>query len=515
MTESVESVESVESLSCPVCTDKYTSVVRTKITCNFCAYHSCRGCVQKYLLCQATEAHCMNCRTGWSREMCDANLTKSFRTGPWREHIKTMLVAREKAVLPNYQRYATALNHMATYRAKLTNISSVILPLTTEMSKCQTLLYRCRNEYSADGVTKETKNELREKYYLTVDTYTSINKKLLSLEFDRASTHARFVKEENIYYNRSEAEERKEFIMKCVKEDCRGFLSSSYKCELCSCYVCKDCMIIKKEKSDTTHVCNNSDKESVALIRKETKPCPKCGIRISKIDGCDQMWCTAVDCGTAFSWNSGKVISGTIHNPHYYDWVRRNNNGVVPRNPNEVVCGGLVDYRHLSRLLYNVLKLPHADVQLIFDIHRCISDFQHVRVPSHPQQRDVEMFKEVHCDYLLNKCTEATWKQSIFLKENKFMKKQQIGQVLQTFVVAGTELMNSLYNKLNETSPDVSSSKHIKRVYRCIDEFNNLRTYINSSLEDVGVQMMCAVPQISVEYWGYVQAKVLPKKVKE
>jgi hypothetical protein len=122
------------------------------------------------------------------------------------------------------------------------------------------------------------------------------------------------------------------------------------------------------------------------------------------------------------------------------------------------------------------------------------------------------MFKEVHCDYLLNKCTEATWKQSIFLKENKFEKKQQIGQVLQTFVVAGTELMNSLYNKLSETSADASISRHTKRIYRCIDEFNNLRTYINSSLEDVGVQMMCAVPQISVEYWGYVQAKVLPKK---
>ena len=43
-------------------------------------------------------------------------------------------------------------------------------------------------------------------------------------------------------------EEKKEFIMKCVKEGCRGFLSQAYKCELCSTYVCKDCMIEKKEK---------------------------------------------------------------------------------------------------------------------------------------------------------------------------------------------------------------------------------------------------------------------------
>ena len=65
----------------------------------------------------------------------------------------------------------------------------------------------------------------------------------------------------NIYHDIGDASkrEKKEFIMKCVQEGCRGFLSQSYKCELCSTYVCKDCMIVKKDKNDETHVCKKEE----------------------------------------------------------------------------------------------------------------------------------------------------------------------------------------------------------------------------------------------------------------
>ena len=32
------------------------------------------------------------------------------------------------------------------------------------------------------------------------------------------------------------------------------------------------------------------------------------------------MWCTA--CNTGFSWRTGRVAEGPVHNPHYFQWLQ-------------------------------------------------------------------------------------------------------------------------------------------------------------------------------------------------
>ena len=79
--------------------------------------------------------------------------------------------------------------------------------------------------------------------------------------------------------------------------------------------------VMGTEKEDIeAHECNPDDVASAQAVRRDAKPCPKCSMAISKIDGCDQMWC--VGCKTAFSWRTGKIQTGVIHNPHFFEWQR-------------------------------------------------------------------------------------------------------------------------------------------------------------------------------------------------
>ena len=59
------------------------------------------------------------------------------------------------------------------------------------------------------------------------------------------------------------------------------------------------------------------------------------------------------------SWRAGRIETN-IHNPHYYEWMRRTGNE-IPANHNEVQCGREID--HCEFLYYNT------------DDNRCNTDY--------------------------------------------------------------------------------------------------------------------------------------------
>jgi len=126
------------------------------------------------------------------------------------------------------------------------------------------------------------------------------------------------------------ADEKPVYTKPCPSDDCRGFLSSAHKCGTCEKYYCSDCHLEKKSRTDDEHICDEDAKATIAMIRRDTKPCPKCMIGIEKVSGCSQMWC--VNCHTTFDWNTMKIETGYIHNPEYLRWMRDNKNE-IPRNP--------------------------------------------------------------------------------------------------------------------------------------------------------------------------------------
>ena len=76
----------------------------------------------------------------------------------------------------------------------------------------------------------------------------------------------------------------------CEQDGCRGFLNRQGKCGVCNTWVCAKCHKVKAAHHDPDHECNEDDVKTVALLTKETKPCPGCGINTQRISGCSQMW---------------------------------------------------------------------------------------------------------------------------------------------------------------------------------------------------------------------------------
>jgi len=163
-------------------------------------------------------------------------------------------------------------------------------------------------------------------------------------EYETHREHLRFqIKNKN-------ATDKPKFVKACPSEDCRGFLNDKFDCGLCKTQFCDKC----HGKKEDQHICNKDDVATVSFMAKDTKPCPKCGEGIYKIDGCDQMWCPC--CHTAFSWRTGNVETN-IHNPHYYEYVRKTGGGQAPRNQGDVPCGRVLDHHLTNRFHQEVCRI--------------------------------------------------------------------------------------------------------------------------------------------------------------
>ena len=287
---------------CQICCEQFNKSTRSKTECSKCNLESCKICIRKYLMEQLTDAHCMGCKKGWSREETIKSIGKSYFNKEYKLHRKELMYETEKSRFPETM-------PVVEVRVKQNIIREDIKKIELERDILKEKLHRLENK------KRQKRNEL-----------------------------------EISYNGGNEEKEKKVFVKKCPVDDCEGFLSTSWKCGICSTWVCPDCFEIKgktsdeltKQQLDAEHTCDPNSLESAKLIKAETKGCPCCGVPIFKISGCDQMWCTC--CKIAFSWRTGLRVNGVIHNPHFYEFQRQGG-GAVINAPNAQICGGILDHR--------------------------------------------------------------------------------------------------------------------------------------------------------------------------
>ena len=291
------------SKECAICLDPYNKSTRTPVACQSCGYQACRQCYSTFILDGSnTHPNCMHCHKEFQREFLVDNFTLKFVSKDWKDHRERIILQKERALLPTRQPIAEMVKRKDV--------------LNTE---CNELL--------------EQINALRTKHYTCMTEKTRLEHRIrVGPTADAAPAHRDHA-----------AAAAAAFIRPCpnTAANCRGFLSTQWKCNLCNMWACKDCHEMKGEAQDTPHVCNADNLASAKLIDAETRACPKCGARVYKISGCNQMFCTACnDC--AFDWVSGRIET-VIHNPHYYEFQRQLHGGQAPRVPGDILCGREID----------------------------------------------------------------------------------------------------------------------------------------------------------------------------
>jgi len=434
----------------------------------------------------------MGCRRAWNDEFLDLNFTRAFRTGPYKKHREDVLMEREIAILPTRQPRVEAKLKVREVEGEIKEVNKKLQDLDVQRAKVLRESHRLSARITR--YTAESEGRAPPAWTLT--------------DGEKAATP-----------------ERAKFIMKCPDGECRGFLSTAYKCGTCQMWACPDCLVIKGKDKDAEHTCDPGQKESVALIVKESRPCPKCGERISKVDGCDQMFCT--ECHTAFSWNTGAVVNGVIHNPHYYEYLRKLGNGTAPRNAGDVPCGGVPYYAHLQRALTGFLR---AEQTTIMCIHRITSEIADQRIQIYQAQFNVNDNGDLGVLYLMKEIDKVAMKAELAKRELKRNKHLAIRAVLEMFVTTSTMMLNNLVNDPPRTvaaRPPAGADKAAEEAHAAaaaaaeearqlfLLEYTNLRKYVNESLMLVSKMKSCSVPQIG-DKWEWKQFNkwgVAPKVV--
>jgi hypothetical protein len=285
---------------------------------------------------------------------------------------------------------------------------------------------------------------------------------------------------------KSNVVKKREFIKKCSDPECRGFLSTRWKCGMCQKNTCSECHELKADD----HTCNPDTLATAKLLSMDTKACPKCQTNIFKIDGCDQMWCT--QCHTAFSWVTG-AIETKIHNPHYYAWKRLN--GGVDREPGDVVCGNEMTH-YLAATIRNSLTQFHPKAGDNDNLHSYISavvrncmHIIHVMMPNILRKFRVygvennvtfaDLTLGIRKGYLRKFITEEQFKAEVEKIDRNWSKATEIHQVFDL-------LHNTVKDILFRFKQNVESTKNDELDLNILEEIREIVVYANKCLNDIG-----------------------------
>lgn len=430
---------------CQICCETFNKSSNAPVTCEYgdCGYVACKSCVRTYITTTNADPCCMKCNKQFSMAFMYENLNRSFVSKDYRDHRSQLLLDRAISQLPDAMGEVERRVEIDEKKEQVSDIQAEIRRLQASLRTHQNALWQLENK-------------------------------------------------------KTEAVKRK-FVMGCPREDCRGFLSSQYKCGLCNYHTCSQCLCVKGPDADSEHTCNADDVASAELIKSQTKSCPSCGERISKIEGCDQMWCTS--CHTAFSWRTGAIDTGVVHNPHFFQFQRQNANGEAAgqagRGMAQCNANNMPGYylmrriedqlRHATSSVATARSLGHQ----VMDIYRIIAHIRAHEVRRYQNKIRTEAdTMDIRVEYLLARISKPEMQRKLYTNDRS---RRRNALILNLFEVVGDVGLEWVWGLCNTT---VTGEPLIQLVQEEIRKMDELFEYCNREWAIISYDHRITVPVI-------------------
>lgn len=530
----------ISKKECIICTDTFTP--KNEAICVYCEYITCRSCTRQYVL-NETEPKCMNCKKPWTREHQNEILKPIFVNGELKKHLEKVMFDRERAQLVatmevvEQRRISHRLSSEKTILSQeIVTIRANINLVITKIREIHTFIMMAKtspkmhpntdvNTLSAEwNALEKERARMAQKLTQKQERYIFIDQLFRMRPEERRIAYENQINGANpaevvhtILSSNPNTTHKRHFVRACPVETCRGFLSTQWKCGLCGVNTCSTCHVPKMTDAEESHICNPDDVATAELLAKDTKPCPKCGTGIFKIDGCDQMWC--VECHSAFSWRTGELETGNVHNPHFFEYQRRM--GTNARNIMDLPCGALnpehyhgVIHHLQTRVFSNAAKQLRKELELpdipketesiikrrLADVAISITAFMRL-LPRYRHDAILDN-QELRVKFLTEEFSEEQFRSNLFREAKKFNKEREIGQVIQTVVYAMTDILNRIIQYFREIADKMDNPSDrtgtgtgtgtlcvidLDKITSLMNEINELMDYANECLAKICV----------------------------
>jgi len=266
-------------MNCDVCCEQFNKSTRAQVVCPYCPFSACSGCSERYLVDTTQDAHCMSCRKAWNREILVGNFSNKFVNQVYKSQRESLLLEREKSLMQATQPYVEfelGIRKTNVTISKLRQVQASYMRKCEEINQMDTAVLAVDHSLGSEFEARVLRHKLGFEQRKLANA-VAIDIEHLEWYRDRLLVQL---------HGQVATQERRAFVRACPVGDCRGFLSTAWKCGMCDNWTCPECHEVRGKDKDGPHTCDPNNVETAKLLAKDSRNCPKCASVIFKIDGC-------------------------------------------------------------------------------------------------------------------------------------------------------------------------------------------------------------------------------------